>query len=243
VTDIRLLDDLGAEFARVAAEHDRRRRRTPGRALAIAASVLILLGASAYTVPPTRAAIDDLAASFAAWFDGDEGAAPGRALRPEDDAPDWVREEGGRLIAEKAGVGLYVTRSETEQGTVLNFALDEAVGLGNTIDGWRETFADKAAIVLGPTAFGARDFLDEQGRIPLLGVTARSVERLVLHYVDGAPLEETGVDGGFVMLVDAWRPLRELVAYDAAGRELERVDVTYLDLRYYCDKEPGCPTE
>jgi hypothetical protein len=242
VTEIKLLDDLGAEFARVAAQHERGRRRFPGRALAIAASVLVLLGASAYAVPPTRAAIDDLAASFAGWFEGDEAAAPGRALRPEDDAPDWVREEGGRLIAEKAGVGLYVTRSETEQGTVLNFALDQAVGIGNTIDGWRETFANKAALVLGPTAFGNRDFLDEQGRIPLLGVTARSVERLVLHYVDdGPPLVETGVDGGFVLLVDAWRPLRELVAYDAAGRELERVDVRYLDLTYYCDKEPGCP--
>jgi hypothetical protein len=242
VTEIRLLDDLGAEFARVAAEHDRPRRRFTGRALAIAATVLVLLGASAYAVPPTRAAIDDLAASFAGWFDGDEGAAPGRALRPEDDAPEWVREGGGRLIAEKAGVGLYVTRSETEQGTVLNFALDEAVGVGNTIDGWRETFADKAAIVLGPTAFGQGEFLDERGRIPLLGVTARSVERLVLHYVDdGPPLGETGVDGGFVLLVDAWRPLRELVAYDASGRELERVDVRYLDLRYYCEKEPGCP--
>jgi hypothetical protein len=242
VTDIRLLDDLGAEFARVAAEHDRRRSRFPGRALAIAASVLVLLGASAYAVPPTRAAIDDLAASFSGLFEGDEASAPGRALRPEDEAPEWVRERGGRLIAEKAGVGLYVTRSETEQGTVLNFALDEAVAMGNTIDGWRETFANKAAIVLGPTMLGPQDSLDDHGRIPLLGVTARSVERLVLHYVDdGPPLEETGVNGGFVLLVDAWRPLRELVAYDAEGRELERVDVRYLDLRYYCDKEPGCP--
>jgi hypothetical protein len=244
VTDIRLLDDLGAEFARVAAEHDRGRprRRAPGRVLAIAASVLVLLGASAYAVPPTRAAIDDLAATFTGLFEGDEASSPGRALRPEDDAPDWVRESGGRLITEKAGVSLYVTRAETEQGTVLNFTLDEAVSVGNTIDGWRETFADKAAIVLGPTPFGHDDFLDEQGRIPVLGVTARSVERLALHYADGGPtLEERGVDGGFVLLVDAWRPLSELVAYDAAGRELERVDVGYLDMRVQCEREPGCP--
>lgn len=153
-----------------------------------------------------------------------------------------MREQGGRLIAEKAGVGLYVTRSETNQGMVLNFSLDEAIGIGNTIDGWRKTFADKAVLVLGPTAIGRRDFLDESGRIPVLGVTARSVERLVLHYVDGGPpLEETGVDGGFVVFVDAWRPLRELAAYDAAGRELERLDVRYLDLRYYCEKDTGCP--
>ena len=242
MTDIRLLDDLGAEFARVAAEHDRRRRRFPARTLAIAATALVLLGASAYAVPPPRAAIDDLAASFSGLFEGDEATSPGRALQPGDDAPAWVRESGGRLIAEKAGVGLYVTRSETNQGMVLNFSLDEAIGVGNTIDGWRETFADKAVLVLGPTAIGRRDFLDESGRIPLLGVTARSVERLVLHYVDdGPPLVETGVDGGFVLLVDAWRQLRELVAYDAAGRELERVDVKYLDLRFYCEKDTGCP--
>jgi hypothetical protein len=242
VTDIHLLDDLGTEFARVAARHGDRRRRLPARALAIAASAVVLLGASAYAVPPTRAAIDDLAASFSGLFEGDEATSPGRALQPGDNAPAWVRESGGRLIAEKAGVGLYVTRSETEQGTVLNFALDEAVGMGNTIEGWRETFANKAAIVLGPTMLGPQDSLDEHGRIPLLGVTARSVERLVLHYVDdGPPLVETGVDGGFVLLVDAWRQLRELVAYDAAGRELEQVDVRYLDLRFYCEKDTGCP--
>jgi hypothetical protein len=63
-----------------------------------------------------------------------------------------------------------------------------------------------------------------------------------VHYVDGGPpLEETGVDGGFVLLLDAWRPLREIVAYDASGRELDRVDATHLDLRIYCEKEPGCP--
>jgi hypothetical protein len=44
-----------------------------------------------------------------------------------------------------------------------------------------------------------------------------------------------------VVFVDAWRPLRELAAYDAAGRELERLDVRYLDLRYYCEKDTGCP--
>ena len=242
MTDIDLLEDLGAEFARVAARHPDRRRRSAARALAIAASAVVLLGVSAYVVPPTRAAIDDLASSFAGLFEGDDATSPGRALRPGDDAPDWVRESGGRLIVEKAGVGLYVTRVETEQGMVLNFALDQAVGVGNTVDGWRETFEDRAAVLLGPTPFGHDDWLDERGRIPVLGVTARSVDRLVVHYVDGGPpLEETGVDGGFVLLVDAWRPLREIVAYDASGRELDRVDATHLDLRIYCEKEPGCP--
>ena len=230
-------------------EHERAPRRSglrsltaaPGRALAVACSVVVLLGAGAYAVPPTRAAIDDLMSTFAGWLAEEESNAPGRALRPVDDAPEWVREAGGRLIVEKAGVELYVTRSETENGTYLNFALDGSVAVGNTIDGWRDTFKDRSVMVLGPALWGPQDMLDEQGRFPLLGLAARSVERVELHYEQGPPVVETGVDGGFILVTDAWRRLRELIAYDAAGRELERADLAYLDSRYLCDKEPGCP--
>jgi hypothetical protein len=249
---IQLLDDLGAEFARVAGAPGRPRRRTrvrsftalPGRALAVAFSVLVLLGAAAYAVPPTRAAIENLTGTFAGWLAGDEGAAPGRALRPEDEAPDWVRESGGRVIVANHGVELYVTRSETEEGTYLKFALGNAIAIGNTIDGWREQFEKHAAIVLGPTPFESLDqrWLDEQGRFPLMGVTARSVERVELRYEQGPPLVETGLDGGFVLLADAGRRLHELVAYDAAGRELERVDLGYVDTRDFCKLEPTCPS-
>jgi hypothetical protein len=249
---IQLLDDLGAEFARVAADRARPRRRSlvrsftaaPGRALAVAFSVLVLLGAAAYAVPPTRAAIDDLTGTFAGWLAEDEGAAPGRALRPEDEAPDWVRESGGRVIAAKHGVELYVTRSETEKGTYLKFALGNSIAIGNTVDGWREQFEKHAAMVLGPTPFESLDgrWLDDRGRFPLVGVTGRSVERVVLRYEQGPPLVETGLDGGFVLLVDAGRRLHELVAYDAAGQELERVDLGYLDTRDFCKLEPTCPS-
>jgi hypothetical protein len=249
---IQLLDDLGAEFARVASEYERAPRRarlrsltaTPIRGLAVALSALVLLGAGAYAVPPTRAAIDDLTSTFAGWVAGDEGPAPGRALRPDDDVPNWVTDtDDVRVIAEAAGVKLYVTRKETEQsGTQLNFWLGEGLGMGDSIEGWRERFDEHAVVVLGPALFGPRDVLDEQGRYPLLGVTARSVERLELRYREGPPLIRTGVDGGFVIIADAWRRHRELIAYDAAGRKLERVDLTYLDTRYLCDKEPTCPS-
>jgi hypothetical protein len=248
---IELLDELGAEFARVAADRERPRRRAPfrsvtavpSRSLAVAFIVLVLLGAAAYAVPPTRAAIDNLTGTFAGWLAGDEGAAPGRALRPEDEAPDWVRESGGRVIVAKHGVELYVTRSETEQGTYLKFALGNSIAVGNTIDGWREQFEKHAAIVLGPTPFESLDqrWLDERGRFPLMGVTARSVERVELRYEQGAPLVETGVDGGFILLADAGRRLHELVAYDAAGQELERVDLGYLDTRDFCKLDATCP--
>jgi hypothetical protein len=243
---IQLLDDLGAEFARVASEHERAPRRarlrsftaTPARALAVAVGVLVLLGACTYAVPPTRAAIDDLTSTFADWIASDEGPAPGRALRPDDDVPDWVNDtDDVRVIAEAAGVKLYVTR----EGAQLNFWLGEGLGMGDSIEGWRERFDDHAVIVLGPALFGPQDVLDEQGRYPLLGLTARSVERIELRYHEGPPLVTTGVDGGFVLIADAWRRHRELVAYDEAGRELERVDLAYLDPRYLCDKEPTCP--
>ena len=117
--------------------------------------------------------------------------------------------------------------------------------MGNTIDGWREEFEKRAAIVLGPAPFGPaldKTWLDERGRLALLGVTARSVESVELRYEQGPRLVETGLDGGFILLADAWRHLRELVAYDAAGRELERVDLGYLDTRNWCDTEPTCPS-
>jgi Sigma-70, region 4 len=236
------------------------RARVSRGLLAISVGVLVLLARAAYAVPPTRTGVDDITGTFAAWVAGDEEGAPGTALWPKDDVPDLVRAERGRLIAEKAGVGVYVAREKMEDGTtMLLFALDEAMGMGDSVEGWRDRFEDNAAIVLGPTPFGPGNVLDERGRgnvldergrgnvldergrVVLFGVTARSVERLVMHYQDGPPLVETSVDGGFVVLVDAWRPLRELVSYDAAGRELDRLDVTDFDLRYICDKEAGCP--
>lgn len=248
---IQLLDDLGAEFARVAAEHERSPRRsrlrtfvaTPHRALAVAFASVLLLGGGAYAVPPTRAAIDDIASSFAGWVADDDEDAPGRALRPEDNAPGWVSESGGRVIAETAGVKLYVTRAETEEsGTLLSFSLGNGAGLSGSVESWRERFQEHAVVVLGPAPFGPQDFIDEAGRFPLMGVTARSVTRLELHYDDGPPDSAAGIDGGFVLLADATRPLRELVAYDASDKELERVDVSHLDMRYLCEREPDCPS-
>jgi hypothetical protein len=250
MTQIQLLDDLGAEFARVTA---RPPRRAPARALAIALGAIVLLAGVAYTVPPTRAAIDDIASSFEGWVGGNEDNPPGRALRPDDDAPDWVRETGGgRVIAETAGAKLFVTRQHTENGTYLMFWLGKAVGMGDTIDGWHDMFKSSAVFVLGAGSFEPkpdagsllvrRGLMDDKGHIPFMGVTARSVKRLELRYASGPPLFADGIDGGFVMIIDAWRRLDQLIAYNAAGRELERLDISDWDLRYVCDKEPGiCP--
>ena len=230
---IQLLDELGAEFARVAADYDRAPRRsrlqafaaTPRRAVAVGLSVLVLATGGAYAVPPTRAAIDDVTSSFAGWVAGDEGHAPGRPVRAEDEAPSWVREEGGRLIAKTDGVPLYVTRTASDDGTLLGFSLGEGISISgsNTIEGWRDEFDDHAVVVLGTVPTRR---VDEGKRFPLFGVTARSVERVELQYVSGPPLVANDVDGGFVLMADATRALREIVVYAADGRELERTDVS-----------------
>jgi hypothetical protein len=226
---IRFIDELDAEFARVAAAHTHRSGRmllAPSRLPSFAAALvlLVLAGAGAYAVPVTRGAMEGIGDTFAGWVAGDDAAAPGQSLRPDDDAPPWVRERGGRLIAKTESVGLYVSRVDTqERGTQLTFSLDDGTEVSDTIEGWRGRFRDHALIVLGPGP-------DTGGRLPLLGVTARSVERVELQYATAR--KKTIADdlsGGFVLLADADSPVRELVAYDAEGRELERTDMSYLN--------------
>jgi hypothetical protein len=236
---VRMLDELGAEFARVAALPEARRSRRPAKrrgAVALALVAALLVSGVAYAVPATRAAIEDVAG----WLAGDDGAAPGRAVRPDDDAPSWVREHGGRLIAESGGVGLYVTRTESQDGTQLNFSLGKGIGLGDSLEGWREQFDEHAIVVLGPASVRGEPW-DRRGRFPVLGLTARSVERVELRYDRGPPLAAGGLQGGFVLMADARRALREIVAYDAAGRELERTDVGHIDMRSVCRDVRGCP--
>lgn len=256
---IQLLDDLGMEFARVAAEAERTSRKRSAlpwrplrsglraRTLAIAVGTAALLGGGAYAVPATRTAVDGVADSFAAWVSGDSDRAPGRALEPGDDVPLWFIDDGeARLIAMTEGVALYVRRVDSDEGPWLWFGLGEGIprAMGDSLERWRERLDRHAVFVLGSTLVGPRDVLDERGRFPLLGVTTRDVEQVVLRYSEGPPLAGGTGDGGFVLLADAWRPLHELIAYDANGRVLERVDVRQDDGRYLCEKEPGvCPSD
>jgi hypothetical protein len=242
---IQWIDDLGTEIARVARQAEqepfRLARRVSMAAFAVGVALIVAVGA--YAVPATRAAVDGIVDSFAGWVSGDDDAAPGRALEAGDKGPDLFRDIGGtRRIATTEGISLYVNRLDSDDGTMLAFSLNGAIGMADTLDGWRERLRQHEIFLLGDTIFGPQDPLDERGRVPVFGVTTRDVKRVELRYAGGPPLVgETG-DGGFVLLVDAWRPLRELIAYGAADRVLERLDVSDYDLSYICDKEPGvCP--
>jgi hypothetical protein len=243
---IHALDELGAEFARVTADA-KTKPHVPTAAVAIGIAAL-LVGVT-YSVPATRAAVDGVTESFASWVTGDSDDAPGRALESGDNVPSWFGEDGEvRLIAKTEGVGLYVRRTDSGDGPRLQFGLGEGVPLSveAPLDWWRERLGHHSVAVLGTAPVGHRDFIDDRGRVPLLGITTRDVERVELRYSEGAPsVGDTG-DSGFVLMADAWQPPRELIAYDASGRVVDRVDMRgdAYDMRYLCDKEPGvCPAE
>jgi hypothetical protein len=221
---VQWIEDLGVEFARVARLHERRSswtRRRASRALAVAASALVLMFGGAYAVPTTRGAIDDLTSSIPGWVSGGDGDAPA-------DAPSWVREEGGRTIAETDGVRLYVSHVRTDAGTLLRFTLANGSAVFDTAEGWEKRFANHQVIVLGTAPLPGGGLLDKQGRFPLLGVTGQSVVKVELCYADGPPLVSEHPHGGFVLMADARRHPQSVVVYDAGGQTLDRADVSLL---------------
>jgi hypothetical protein len=227
MSEIRMLDDLGAELARVAqSPPPRRARLASGHAVTLAIALIVLLGAGVYAVPATRATIDDITSSLASWVEGDEDAAPGRAVRPEDDTPDWIRTDDTRLIAKVRDLPLYVSHTENHQGIDgLEFMAGNAFGIWDSVEGWRSRFDNHAVVVLGPSPVSSRMNCDE---FALFGVTAGSVASMALTYASGEPTRADGLDGGFAVIADAHRPLDEVIVYDEAGRELERTDASYI---------------
>lgn len=233
----RALDATEAEIAhvlaRVRAEPKRSvHLRARGARLRFAMSAvagLAIVASSAYAVPATRAAIDDLAgtvaSTFTGWIGGDSADAPGRPLTAIEQAPSYFHEGAWtsehinepRVIAEAGGYKLYAYLER--QGTVGFDLGDTGVGLGGYA---ARDFEDHALLVLGP---GAMQRPDEQGHVPLFGITARSVTTVELRYESGPSLRVDGIDGGFVLLAEPNRRPREVVALDAQGDVIEQQPV------------------
>lgn len=241
----RELEPTDDELRRVLAldgERIRATRRRPRRAMrfAITVGLAVVIGTGTYAVPATRATIDDVYGAMTDWIAGDDPAgAPGRALGPEEEAPDWVRDFGGepRLVAENGDARLYVTHQADGQ---LSVALGDSVGFTDSVEGWRRQLSAHRVVVLGPGLFPDNRALDERDRRPLYGLTAKTVERVELRYVSGASTTQAGLNGGFALLADAGRRPTVLLAYDRNGQQVERTDVSAFDLRV-CREVRGCP--
>lgn len=191
-------------------------------------AALALLAGAAYAVPVSRAAIDDVASSvagtfaFDGWAGGDSTDAPGRALRTNEQAPNYFRDgawakrhvKDPRVIAEAGGYKLFAYR---ERSGSIGFDLgDTGVGMGGFA---AEHFEGRALFLLGP---GSMKGPDAKGHIPYFGITAKSVRSIELTYDKGPPLRVDGIDGGFVLLMEPPRGPREVIAYDGAGEEVGR---------------------
>jgi hypothetical protein len=217
----REMEPTAAEVSAVVrrAEQRPRSRSAVRAAWRPALVVLLALIATAYAVPATRAAIDDLVGSVADWAsDGGNAASPGRPLGPDEDAAAYLRDprygSDPRVIAEADGYKLVVVR---EGDGKVGFDLgNTGVGIGALK---ASDFAGHAVFVLGP---GAMQHADRHGHVPLFGITARSVKSVELRYASGPPQRVGGIDGGFVLLVDPRRDATEVVGLDAQGDELER---------------------
>jgi len=209
-------------------------------------AALLLVATGLWSVPSTRAALEDAGASvggaFSGWLGGDAADAPGRPLRSDESAPaeptptylyDRQSAREPRVIAE---AGRYKLYSYIGPSGGLNFLLGGGVGLGF------ENIAElgKAPLhVLGP---GAVQHADAEGHVPLFGIVAKEVKTVELTYSSGLPLRVEGIESGFVLLVEPSREPQEVLALDAQAEVVGRESVDQDDWSHYLEfRSPDTP--
>lgn len=209
------------------------------RPLAAGFGALLLVAAAIWSVPTTRAALEDAGESvggaFSGWLGGDGADAPGRPLRSDEPTsaeptPTYLYDHQSakepRVIAEAGGYKLY---SYIGPSGGLNFLLGGGIGFGFENVGELGT---APLHVLGP---GARQHADAEGHVALFGIAARSVTSVELTYESGRPLRVDDVDGGFVLLAEPARGPQEVVALDSHGDVVGRQPVDEIDWQHYLE--------
>lgn len=205
---------------------DRTGRRKAGLTHVVAAVCALVLAAGAtYTVPATRAAVDDVYGVIADWAAGDLQAGPGRQAT-QGDIPSWMRTPADRVrvVAEVGGEQLLVS----VDGDRLDIELGHEVGFNAEVSSLRKQFADHRVVWLGPGYFSHAPKAGDP--VALFGLTSRRVTRVVLRFASGPPAAQDDLDGGFALKVDSTRPLRSLTGYDATGSAVEHLDISAYDL-------------
>lgn len=216
-----------SSVARARADGAARPRRGAPKLALQALVALALLGAALYSVPPTRAAIEGAGESvggvFSGWLGGDSAEAPGKPLEAGEKLPEYQEylhdTKEPRVIAE---AGRYKLYSYIGTAGGLGFELGgTGVGLGYEN---AAQLGDAPLHLLDP---GARRHADAQGHVPVFGIATRSVSSVELTYESGPPLRVSGVEGGFVLLVEPSRGPIEVVALGADGKEVGRESIDY----------------
>jgi hypothetical protein len=205
-----------------------------------ALAALALLGVALYSVPVTRAAIEETGESvggvFSGWLGGDSAEAPGRPLEASEKLPEYQEylhdpshAKEPRVIAE---AGRYKLYSYIGSSGGLNFELSgTGVGMGY------ESVAELGDAPLHLLDSGARRHADAQGHVPVFGIATRSVSSVELTYESGPPLRVSGVEGGFVLLAEPGRGPTEVIALGADGKEIGREPIDFP----LVDESPGPP--
>jgi len=230
--DVRAIEPTDAQVAAAVAAvpPDRRRRsRSLRRVVGIGAACLGLATATAFAVPQTREAILDAAGSFADFFGGG-GDAPGTRVDPTETtgALNWflgTDRVTGNVIAQADDLRIVAYRRADTGEPCIEWGLMFAEC---RIEGdWERLLDDQTVFVRGTMPVAARD-----GLIPLLGIGADRVASVAVEYADGTATDPVAMRHGFIVFADPVRDPRTLVAYDAAGAELTRVDVSRVQWRF-----------
>lgn len=198
------------------------------RPATVALAALLLLAVALYSVPTTRAALEDAGGTvggvFSGWLGGGSAEAPGRPLGAGEKLPEYLEylhdTKEPRVIAEAGGYKLY---SYIGSSGGLNFDLGET-GFGEGFESAAE-LGDAPLYVLGSGKTWRH--ADAQGHVPVFGIAARSVSSVELTYESGPPLRVSGVEGGFVLLAEPSRGAAEVIALDAGGKEIGRESIDY----------------
>lgn len=215
----RSAEPTDAELARLHGElrrlqHAPRRRRRR-RAAALLAGLLLAVPATALAAQPIGDALD----SF---------------LGLTDATPVSLDLNAGTVIDEQADVRFAVIRSQPDD---VCLSLDRSVEIcGNPRDGdWQDQLGDHAVAPVGTLPPKPRS-----GPVPFFVLTAPDARYVEVTYQSGRATTRRVGNGGAVVLANADRGPREIIARDNAGGELGRADISKQQWAW-CYREAGCP--
>jgi len=207
-------------------------------------AAIFAVGALAYAVPPTRAAVESLYDSTVAhWLSGEDSTAPGRAARTGEDLPNWLASQQAmhgrgeeRVLAEAGDDKLVALR----QGDLVTFGVADFSETGSVAD-LRQSLSGQQImpLALGRFVPNGRHYLRS-----IFGLVSNAITRIQFNYADGTPpAGQDHLNGAFGFMIQTNRRPSSLTGYDDAGRLIARKDYVFnrRDFAFrYCPGIGGC---